>query len=41
VGLGEAEVIDEVEVIWPDGQTSTHVNIPADHHIVIRREASL
>ena len=41
VGLGEAEVIDEIEVLWPDGQTSTHVNVPADHHIVIRREDGL
>lgn len=38
-GLGESEMIDELEVKWPDGTTETYSNIGSDQRIVITKGA--
>ncbi len=39
-GLGTATKIDQVEVRWPDGTTSTRKDVAADQHLVIRQAAA-
>ncbi len=34
-GLGSATVVDQLRIVWPNGVTRTHLNIPADHHVTI------
>ena len=38
-GLGPAETVDEIEVIWPDGVRERFPGIPANHSTVIRKGA--
>ena len=38
VGLGSAETIDAIEVLWPDGTTSARVQIPARQMLTITKE---
>jgi hypothetical protein len=37
-GLGEANKVDSIEVLWPDGSTSTVENVEANQILVIRQE---
>ena len=37
-GLGDAEKVDSVEVLWPDGTTSRQRNVAADQILVIRQK---
>lgn len=36
-GLGTAKTADKVTIRWPDGKTETHLDLPANHRIVIRK----
>ncbi len=35
-GLGSATVVDELEVVWPDGSRWTRASVAANQHIVVR-----
>ena len=36
-GLGPAQAVDEIEVIWPDGARERFPGIPANHSTVVRK----
>ncbi len=38
-GLGDAERIDALEVLWPDGEVTVHEDLPGHHLIVVTRHA--
>ncbi len=38
-GLGDAKVVDEVVVRWPDGTTTRQTKVPADQFLTVRKEA--
>ena len=38
-GLGERSKVDSVEVRWPDGSTSKHLDVAADQTLVVRQQA--
>ena len=35
-GLGSASVVDELQVVWPDGAVSVFADVAADRHLVLR-----
>lgn len=37
-GLGDARMVDELQVRWPGGGTTVLRNVPADHEVVVRRK---
>lgn len=37
-GVGASETIDEVRILWPDGDVETFTNIDADHHYTVVRD---
>ena len=36
-GLGDATVVDEIEVKWPDGTRSLRRNVPVRQHVRIKQ----
>ena len=36
-GLGDATVVDEVDVRWPDGTHSVRKNVPVRQHLRVRK----
>lgn len=40
IGLGDADVIDELRVVWPDGTESTASNLSPDQEVVIEAASS-
>jgi hypothetical protein len=36
-GLGEADRVDSIEVVWPDGSEETYPGRPADQFVVLRK----
>ena len=39
-GLGPAQRVDTLRVVWPDGRSQRLTNIPADQEIVVRQSAA-
>ncbi len=37
-GLGSAEAVDAVEVLWPDGTTTVRKNVRANQMLVLDQE---
>ncbi|MEO1657792.1 MAG: CRTAC1 family protein [Pseudomonadota bacterium] len=35
-GLGDTQVIDTLEVTWPDGAVTTEISVPVDQRLIIR-----
>lgn len=35
-GLGAAEMVDEIEVVWPSGEVTLLFDVPADRHLRLR-----
>ncbi len=38
-GLGEADKVDSIEVLWPDGTTTVRRNVTANQIVVVRQDA--
>ncbi len=36
-GLGEADSVDRLDIVWPDGEASTYSDLPSDAHLVLRQ----
>lgn len=36
-GLGDATKVDELRIRWPNGASQRVVNVPVDHHVVVRQ----
>ncbi len=37
-GLGDAETVKRLTVLWPDGRQQIHDHIPANHHVTLTRD---
>jgi hypothetical protein len=40
-GLGDRELVDKAEVLWPDGKVETLTNLAADRFYVVREGAGV
>ena len=36
IGLGTSDTVDNVEVWWPDGERSSHSNLPINRRVVLK-----
>lgn len=40
-GLGDAEVVDEIRITWPDGSTETHTAVAANQRLSVRQRVTV
>jgi len=41
LGIGKAQLIDSLRIIWPDGKQETRIDVTVNQHLVIKQSADL
>ena len=39
-GLGDADGVDRLDILWPDGAAATFTDLPVDAHLVLRQDSA-